>query len=55
MLGDGTSLLECLVVDAGPLIRNMKFDRLTSRVVTTPGVMLEIRDEATRQRYEVAP
>jgi hypothetical protein len=49
MLG-GKTLLNHLVVDAGPLIRNIKFENLADSVVTTRGVLQEVRDSFTRQK-----
>ena len=46
----GSSLLDYLVVDTGPLIRNIKFDKLSDKVTTTRGVLQEVRDAFTRQK-----
>jgi len=54
MLGDNT-LLDYLVLDTGPLVRNIKFERLSEKVVTTRGVKQEVRDVVTRQRLELLP
>jgi len=54
MLGSDT-LLDHLVVDTGPLIRNIKFDKLAQRLVTTRGVLQEVKDAFTRQKLELLP
>ena len=52
MLGN-TNLLEYLILDTGPLIKNIKFDKLATGVLTTSGVINEVKDVHTRQRYFV--
>ena len=50
MLGN-TNLLEYLILDTGPLIKNMKFDKVATNVLVTSGVLNEVKDAQTRQRY----
>lgn len=52
-----TTPITALVIDAGPLIKGTSVDSLLARakkVYTTPAVIAEIRDAATRSRLETA-
>lgn len=52
-----TTPITALIIDAGPLIKGTSVDSLLARaktVYTTPAVIAEIRDAATRSRLETA-